>query len=97
VLPYRPRGALTRWFERLGNRSLGAVLFSHHGFSRGALKTKRLDHRHALYQPAIDAMKLDPSAPPTLWARRSLFVFRSQSVLVTEVFSPALRAVPTRP
>lgn len=97
VLPYRPRGALTRWFERLGSRSLGAVLFSHHGFSRGALKSKRLDRRHALFQPAIEAMQLDTAAPPTLWARRSLFVFRSQSVLVTEVFSPALRVDPTQP
>lgn len=96
VLPFRPRGALTRWFERLGSRSLGAVLFSHHGFSRGALRTRRIDHRHALYQPTIDAMQLAPSAPPTLWARRSRFVFRSQSVLVTEVFSPALRVVPTQ-
>jgi len=97
VLPYRPRGALTRWFERLGHRSLGAVLFSHHGFARGALKSRRLDHRHALFQPAIAAMQLKTSAPSTLWARRSLFVFRSQSVLVTEVFSPALRVDQTLP
>ena len=97
VLPYRPRGALTLWFERLGNRSLGAVLFSHHGFARGALKNKRLDRRHALFQPAIEAMQLGTAAPSILWARRSLFVFRSQSVLVTEVFSPALRVDQTQP
>ena len=96
VLPYRPRGALTRWFARLGNRSLGAVLFSHHGFSRGALKSKRIDHRHALFAPAIAAMQLQTAAPPTLWARRSLFVFRSQSVLVSEVFSPVLGDDPAR-
>ncbi len=91
ILPYRPRGAVTRWLARLGNRSLGALLFSHPGFDRGALKCKRLDHRHALFQPAIDAMQLSTFPPPALWARRSHFVFRAQSVLVTEVFSPALR------
>lgn len=90
VLPFRPRGALTRWFARLGSRSLGAVLFSHHGFSRGALKSRRIDRRHALFAPAIAAMQLQSAAPPTLWARRSRFVFRAQSVLVTEIFSPAL-------
>ena len=97
VLPYRPRGTLTRWFERLGSRSLGAVLFSHHGFSRGALKSKRLDHRHVLFHRAIEAMQLDAAAPTTLWARRSLFAFCAQSILVTEVFSPALRIDQTQP
>lgn len=90
VLPRRPRGALTRWLARLGNHSLGALLFSHPGFARGTLKCKRLDHRHALFQPAIDAMQLGASPPRALWARRSHFVFHAQSVLVTEVFSPAL-------
>lgn len=90
VLPYRPRGPLTAWLARLGNRSLGALLFAHPGFTRGALCYKRIDRRHALFQPAIDAMQLADAAPTTLWARRSRFAFGAQSVLVTEVFAPAL-------
>ena len=92
ALPYRPRGPLSRWLSRLGNQSLGALLFAHHGFTRGALSCKRLDPRHALFLPAVRAMNLSDSPPPALWARRSRFVFRQQSVLVTEVFSPAIGA-----
>ena len=92
VLPYRPRGPLSRWLSRLGNQSLGALLFAHHGFRRGPLRCKRLDPRHALFLPAVRAMNLSDSLPPVLWARRSTFAFRRQSVLVTEVFSPAIGA-----
>ena len=92
VLPYRPRGPLGRWLSRLGNQSLGALLFAHYGFQRGPLSCKRLDPRHALFLPAVRAMNLSDSPPPALWARRSTFVFRRQSVLVTEVFSPAIGA-----
>ena len=94
VLPHRPRGPLTGWLARLGNRSLGALLFSHAGFVRGPLLSKRIDRRDALFAPAIAAMNLaetgDPSAPAVLWARRSSFSFGRQNVLVTEVFSPSL-------
>lgn len=90
VLPCRPRGPMTGWLARLGNRSLGALLFSHPGFVRGAMNCKQLDYRHALFHPAIEAMQLTAIPPQTIWARRSRFAFGAQSVLVTEVFSPAL-------
>lgn len=90
VLPRRPRGPVTRWLARLGNRSLGALLFAHPGFARGAIHGKRLDTRHVLFQPALEAMGLAASPPPHLWARRSRFAFGAQAVLVTEVFAPAL-------
>lgn len=87
VLPCRPRGPLTRWLARLGNRSLGSLLFSHHGFARGKFNFRRLDARHPLFPPASEVIG---DAPQTLWARRSLFRFGQQSVLVTEVYSAAL-------
>lgn len=90
VLLDRPRGPMTQWLARLGNRSLGALLFSHPGFKRGAIRCQRLDSRHPLYARAIAAMRLEASPPPILWARRSSFSFGYQAVLVTEVFSPAL-------
>lgn len=90
VLPYRPRGPLTRWLARLGSRSLGALLFSHAGFTRGPMAFKRIDRRDALFSSAIDGLQLGERAPGTLWARRSTFGFGGQSVLVTEVFSPTL-------
>ena len=90
VLPCRPRGALSRWLARLDDRSLGALLFAHPRFVRGPLSYRRLDPRQALFRPAIDALQLTDAPPKTLWARRSRFTFGRQSVLVTEVFSPAL-------
>jgi chorismate--pyruvate lyase len=93
ILPRRPRGPLIGALAGLGKSSLGALLFAHPGFARGAIGCKRLDRRHALFRPAIDAMQLGVAPPKTLWARRSRFAFGAQSVLVTEVFSPALCAV----
>lgn len=87
VLPCRPRGPLTRWLARLGSRSLGSLLFSHTGFVRGEMSFKRLDYRHPLFEAAS---RVIGGRPRALWARRSMFRFASQSVLVTEVFSPAL-------
>jgi chorismate--pyruvate lyase len=96
VLPRRPRGPLTVWLARLGNRSLGALLFSHPGFERGTMKFKRLDRRQALFTPALAALQLADGATSALWARRSQFDFAGQSVLVTEVFSPrVLRLSPS--
>ncbi|EXI71612.1 MAG: chorismate pyruvate lyase [Candidatus Accumulibacter sp. SK-11] len=92
VLPCQPRGPLTRWLARLGTRSLGALLFAHVGFSRGPMKFRRLDQRHALFAPAVKALQFSGPPPRTLWARRSQFGFGAQSVLVTEVFSPVLLA-----
>lgn len=100
VLPYRPRGPMTRWLARLGNRSLGALLFSHAGFVRGSLQSRRIDRREPLFAAALaampppsrnDARGANPGpAPAVLWARRSSFSFGRQQVMVTEVFSPTL-------
>lgn len=88
VLSRRPRGPMTRWLARLGNRSLGALLFAHPRFERGPLASRRLDSRHPLYRPSVEALQLTDNPPKTLWARRSSFSFHNQAVLVTEVFSP---------
>ena len=90
VLPYRPHGPMTGWLARLGNKSLGALLFSRAGFKRGAFECKRLDHRHRLFLPAITAIQTTNEPPSNLWARRSRFEFGAQNVLVTEVFSPKM-------
>ncbi len=88
VLARQPRGPLVRWLGRIGGRSLGSLLFAHPGFARGEMRARRLDARHPLFARATATLG---GAPRSLWARRSLFGFRTQAVLVTEVFSPALR------
>lgn len=90
VLPRRPRGPMTRWLPRQGSRSLGALLFAHPRFARGSLEACRLDSRHPLFRPAVGALRLADAPPAALWARRSAFSFGRQSLLVTEVFSPAI-------
>jgi chorismate--pyruvate lyase len=83
------RGRLSRWLSRLGSHSLGSLLFSHPGFSRGSIEFICLDRRHPLYQRAA-AMGV---AERQLWARRSLHRLGGQAVLVTEVFLPMLRSL----
>jgi chorismate--pyruvate lyase len=70
----------------LGNRPLGAALFTNPRIQRQALEFQHLDRRHTLYRNATRHL----NAPPrTLWARRSLFALQSHPILVTEVFLPA--------
>lgn len=90
VLPLSPRGPLTPWLKRLGRCSLGALLFSVPRIVRGPLHCRRLDGRHPLYGRALAALGVEQTAAPELWARRSRFTFGRQSLLVTEVFSPAI-------
>lgn len=91
-MPCAPRGPLSQWLARLGNRSLGSLLFSHPGFRRGRLEFRRLDARDELFRRAVAASGLRDDSGQ-LWARRSLHGFGRQSVLVTEVFLPSVLAL----
>lgn len=75
----------------LGNRPLGAALFTNPRIQRQALEFQHLDRRHTLYRSA--ALHL-ANPPRTLWARRSLFALQNQPILVTEVFLPATLHLP---
>ncbi|AHY44531.1 chorismate lyase [Stutzerimonas decontaminans] len=66
--------------QRLGNRSLGELLFSNPAFARGTLQ--------ACHYPA-DWLPAERRADG-LWARRSCFRQNQLGVLVTEVFLPEL-------
>ena len=80
------RGAW-RNLHRLGNRPLGAVLFSHPQIIRQPLHYKALHAHHPLYRRAASVLS-DP--PGRLWARRSLFCLHGAPLLVTEVFLPEI-------
>ncbi|MEW6677919.1 MAG: chorismate lyase [Pseudomonadota bacterium] len=75
----------------LGNRPLGAALFSDPVIQRHPLEFTDLDRRHPLYRKA--AAHLD-AAPATLWARRCRFTRDGHSILVTEVFLPVVLELP---
>ena len=80
------RGAW-RSLSGLGNRSLGTVLFTNPVIRRTPLRFKKLTPAHPLFRRACLKLKVRPSG---LWARRSLFSLRDQSILVTEVFLPSI-------
>jgi chorismate--pyruvate lyase len=73
--------------SQLGNKPLGALLFSHPLIRRMPLHFKALHPHHPLYRRAT-ARLIQP--PPQLWARRSLFYLNRAPLLVTEVFLPAV-------
>lgn len=73
--------------RQLGNRPLGALLFSHPQIIRQPLHYKTLRAHHPLYRRAASVLS-DP--PGRLWARRSLFYLQGAPLLVTEVFLPEI-------
>ncbi len=81
------RGAW-RGLSGLGNKSLGTVLFTNPKIKRTPLQFKKLNASHVLFKRA--SRKLAAPFPAQLWARRSLFTLHGQSILVTEVFLPAI-------
>ena len=73
--------------RHLGNRPLGAVLFSHPEVRRLPLHYNALRAQHPLYRSAARALS---NPPDRLWARRSLFYLHGEPLLVTEVFLPEI-------
>jgi chorismate--pyruvate lyase len=84
------RGAW-RGLSGLGNKSLGTVLFTNPRIKRTPLEFKKVSRGHFLYDRACAKL---PIKPTNLWARRSLFTLHGQSILVTEVFLPAILDLP---
>ena len=69
----------------LGNKPLGALLFSHPLVERKPLHYKALHAHHPLYRRVVGVLGV---VPERLWARRSLFYLHDAPLLVTELFLP---------
>nr|WP_269106516.1 chorismate lyase [Massilia sp. TS11] len=93
-----PRTA-TAWdwplFGSLGERSLGSTLFGDPLVRRGELEFARIRAGHPLWQRARAALAVPDDT--TLFARRCLYRRRRGSLLVTEVFLPAVLDLVPRP
>ena len=88
-----PRAALRGGWNgitRLGNRSLGEVLFSDHRITREPLTYRQIRSNHALFRTIAQQL---PLATSSLWARRSLFCLNAHPLLVSEVFLPRIDAL----
>lgn len=76
-----------RHLTKIGNRPLGAALFSNPLIKRGALHFRKIKRYHPLYAEAVKNLK---APPQNLWARRSVFTLGGLPILVTEVFLPEI-------
>ncbi len=87
-----PRDLCGTWrsVARLGNRPLGAALFADARIRRHPLRHRKIGRHHELSRRLS---RIVPQAPPSLWARRSLFRLHDSPILVTEVFLPEILAL----
>ena len=89
VLPDKSVRGAWLGLSRLGNKPLGAALFSDPQVTRTPLEYKKINRQHALYRQAIKHLE---NPPTSLWARRSVFqlssAFERHAIMVTEVFLP---------
>ncbi len=83
-------------FKTLGERSLGSTLFYDPLVTRGPLEFARLGAGHPLTQRARAALGV-AAGTGVLHARRCLYRRRQGTLLVTEVFLPAVLALSARP
>lgn len=76
------RGA---WYGlgKLGNKPLGAALFTNAKVKRTRLTYKKLPRHHPISMRLAEHV---PNMPKVLWARRSVFQLNCARILVTEVF-----------
>ena len=78
-----------RRLTQLGERPLGAVLFSDPKVHRGVTQIARLLPKHPLFQAACAHVE---TMPETLWGRRTLFTLSGRPLLVNEIFLPGIPA-----
>jgi chorismate--pyruvate lyase len=82
-----------RRLTQLGEKPLGAVLFSDPNVHRGTTQIARLTPRHQLFDVACANLQ---SRPDSLWARRTLFYIAGRPLLVNEIFLPDIPLKETR-
>ncbi|WP_041521802.1 chorismate--pyruvate lyase family protein [Gilvimarinus agarilyticus] len=81
-----PAASLTgrlRHLRKLANRPLGGFLFSHRQLGRSPMQIAQLPPHERLIPPSVQGDDM-------LWGRRSKFFLFGKSLLVSEVFLPAL-------
>jgi chorismate--pyruvate lyase len=83
LLPLSSLTGQEQQLAKLGNQSLGQVLFNHPNLSRKAIEIAAFDRQSA---PAKLAETLALKTQNTLWGRRSTFVLNDKPLMVAEVF-----------
>jgi chorismate--pyruvate lyase len=87
------RGGARR-LASLGDKPLGAVLFSDPSMRRGPIQVARLQPRHPLFAAATSHLQQKPAE---LWGRRTLFYLAGKPLLVNEIFLPEIPLIIKEP
>lgn len=83
VIPARTLRGKYRRLTRLGNKSLGAVLFADKSMRRSSLEIAHLMPGQRLFERALRDLL---ARPPLIWGRRSLFHLAGNPLLLSEIF-----------
>lgn len=87
VVPAATLSGAQRRLACLGNRPLGAYLFSDPGMQRSPVQLARIIPGSSLFEDAVQGL---PKQPRAIWGRRSVFRVGGKPLLVSEVFLPAI-------
>lgn len=85
-----PKSTLTgkqRHLAHLGNKPLGAVLFSDSNMKRGEVEIASIVPGQKLFDTATSELK---KKPEMIWGRRSVFYLSGKPLLVSEIFLPVI-------
>jgi chorismate lyase len=87
LIPATSLQGAARRLTHLGEKPLGAVLFTDPQATRGVTQIARLLPRHPLFAAACGHLD---EAPAELWGRRTLFHLSGRTLLVSEIFLPGI-------
>lgn len=87
VIPITTLTGSQRLLTHLGNRPLGAYLFTHPGMRRGRVELARIRQGQAMFTEANAGVDENMQE---IWGRRSVFRLTGKPLLVAEMFLPAL-------
>lgn len=85
VIPARTLTGREKRLAALGNRPLGAYLFSGRGMTRHAVEFARITGRQSCFAVATRDLT---AKPDEIWGRRALFAAGDKPLLVSEIFLP---------
>ena len=88
VIPLKTLTGPQRHLLRLGNKSLGTVLFAAPGMARDGIEVARLHAPHYFYLNATHGLA---TLPEFIWGRRSVFYLNRKPLLVNEIFLPGMK------
>lgn len=86
VLPQRALNGRLRFLRKLGNKPLGALLFSNPSIKREPVVLQRV--AQSRLPASLQQLSPEQSGQPPLYGRYSIFRYGRHGILVSEVFLP---------